>query len=193
MRDPSRFRHHAGGRCNRRRRLCQRRSGGRCASKSGCAATSAGSRTIRPARTRRPRAGNRPIDAPSYVIAAPENDDDEEAREFNPVIIAEVDHVAEAALGQRGGDGTRPDRRRRSWCSGTLDMAASIWSTAAPTATSAGSIRPQLTRPRPIDGVALRPYGPPPLRRAATLSSRISGKIPCRSPISSRPMRSFRR
>ena len=31
--------------------------------------------------------------------------------EFNPVIIAEIDHGAEAAVGQRGGDGTRHDRR----------------------------------------------------------------------------------
>ena len=30
------------------------------------------------------------IDAPSYVIAAPEHDTDEEAAEFNPVIIAEA-------------------------------------------------------------------------------------------------------
>jgi ribosomal subunit interface protein len=29
------------------------------------------------------------IDAPSYVIAAPEHDEDEDAREFNPTIIAE--------------------------------------------------------------------------------------------------------
>src|SRR5205809_698541 len=30
------------------------------------------------------------IDAPSYVIAAPEHDSDEDAGEFNPVIIAET-------------------------------------------------------------------------------------------------------
>src|SRR5262245_52737952 len=34
-----------------------------------------------------------PIDAPSYVIAAPEHDSDEETAEFNPVIIAETTTV----------------------------------------------------------------------------------------------------
>ena len=36
------------------------------------------------------------LDAPSYVIAAPEQDTEEEITEFNPVIIAEIDDRAEA-------------------------------------------------------------------------------------------------
>ena len=50
------------------------------------------------------------IAAPSYVIAAPEHESDDEITDFNPVIIAEATTALKAALGQRGGDGTRPDR-----------------------------------------------------------------------------------
>src|SRR5213593_4319562 len=41
-------------------------------------------------------------------------------------------------------------------------MGASTWSTAAPTAISAGSTRPQSDPPPAIDGAATPPYGPPP-------------------------------
>ena len=63
---------------------------------------------------RRRRRGARDDDrsAPSYVIAAPEQDTDEEVTEFNPVIIAEIDHRLEALVGQRSGDGARSDRHR---------------------------------------------------------------------------------
>ena len=53
------------------------------------------------------------IDAPSYVIAAPEHDTDEEVDRVEPGHHRRIDHGAEAAVGQRGGDGTRHDRRRR--------------------------------------------------------------------------------
>ena len=52
------------------------------------------------------------VAAPSYVIAAPEHDTDEEITEFNPVIIAEVDDGAETHVGERSRHGTRPDRHR---------------------------------------------------------------------------------
>ena len=51
------------------------------------------------------------IEAPSYVIETPMADSDEEIAEFNPVIIAEFDHRAEIAVGQRRGIGTRHDGR----------------------------------------------------------------------------------
>jgi len=51
------------------------------------------------------------VDAPSYVIAAPQHEGDEEVAEFNPVIIAETTTTLRTALGQRGGAGTRHDRR----------------------------------------------------------------------------------
>jgi len=57
---------------------------------------------------------------------------------------------------------------------GMLDMAASIWFTAARTATSAGSIRHQSKR-TPIDGPPAGTYGPPPLLSPADLQ--ISGKV----------------
>ena len=60
----------------------------RCASRSGCAATSAASRI---ATARAPTARRSGVDAPSYVIAAPAHESDEEVAEFNPVIIAEID------------------------------------------------------------------------------------------------------
>ena len=50
------------------------------------------------------------LDAPSYVIEAPAEGDDE-VTGYSPVIIAEATTVAEAAFGQRGGDGAGPDRR----------------------------------------------------------------------------------
>ena len=62
------------------------------------------------------------IEAASYVIAAPEPEGETEIDGFTPVIIAEIYHPAEAALGQRRGDGARHDRRpgpgvpaRRPW------------------------------------------------------------------------------
>ena len=60
--------------------------------------------------------------------------------EFNPVIIAESTttlkrlSVSEAVM-------ELDLTGARSWCSATPDTAASTWSTAAPTAISAGSIR----------------------------------------------------
>ena len=49
------------------------------------------------------------IDAPSYVIAAPEQDSEDDVATFNPVIIAEFDHRAEAALGERSRHRARHD------------------------------------------------------------------------------------
>ena len=54
------------------------------------------------------------IDAASYIIAAPEQEDEAEIDAFTPVIIAEFDDDAETAFGQRRGDGTRSDRRAGS-------------------------------------------------------------------------------
>ena len=51
------------------------------------------------------------IDAPSYVIAAPEHESDEDASQWNPVIIAEFDDRFEAPFGQRCGHGAGPDGR----------------------------------------------------------------------------------
>ncbi len=51
------------------------------------------------------------LDAPSYIIEAPAEGDDEVDR-LQPGHHRGSDHLAEAAVGQRGGDGTRPDRRR---------------------------------------------------------------------------------
>ena len=103
-----------------------------------------------------------------------------------------IDHRIETAFGQRGRHGTRHERARRSWSSVTLDMAGSIWFTAARTVTSAGSICRPSNR-TPIDGQPAPTYGPPPLRRRPLLSSQFSGTDPCCSPISSRPTPSFRR
>ncbi len=53
-----------------------------------------------------------PIDAPSYVIAAPEHDSEEDVTTFNPVIIAEIDYLTAAAIGQRSRHRTRYDGGR---------------------------------------------------------------------------------
>ena len=50
------------------------------------------------------------IDAPSYVLAAPDHDTDEEVPEWNPAVIAEIDDRPEAPVRQRSRDGTRPAR-----------------------------------------------------------------------------------
>ena len=62
------------------------------------------------------------VAAPSYIIAAPEHDDESEITEFSPAIIAEFDHRTQAALRERSRDGTRHDGRagrrvpsRRTW------------------------------------------------------------------------------
>ena len=59
-----------------------------------------------PARGNGSAAAMAAIDAPSYVIAAPDHDADEEVTEWNPVIIAEIDNGVEAPVGQRSGLGT---------------------------------------------------------------------------------------
>ena len=80
------------------------------------------------------------LHAPSYIIAAPEHDSDDEITVFNPVIIAESTtalkrlSVSEAVM-------ELDLTGARSWYSATPDMGASTWSTAAATAISAGSIR----------------------------------------------------
>ena len=106
---------------NGRRRLCERRSGGD-ADREAAAALQAAAQGRQPAARRRRGERRCRHPAPSYVIAAPEHESDDEVTEFNPVIIAGIDHRLEAALGQRGGDGTRHDRRagrgvssRRPW------------------------------------------------------------------------------
>ena len=58
--------------------------------------------------------GRASVDAASYIIAAPEGESDAEIDSFTPVIIAEIDHRVEKAVGQRCGDGARHDRRSRS-------------------------------------------------------------------------------
>ena len=55
--------------------------------------------------------GRAALEAASYIIAAPEQDSEAELDGFTPVIIAGIDHHAEAIVGQRCGDGTRHDRR----------------------------------------------------------------------------------
>ena len=55
--------------------------------------------------------GEAAIDAPSYVIAAPEHESDEEASQWNPVIIAEFDDRSEEPLCQRCGHGAGLDRQ----------------------------------------------------------------------------------
>ena len=52
------------------------------------------------------------LDVPSYVIEAPAADDEHEDDRLQPGHHRGGDHVAEAAFGQRSGDGTGPDRRR---------------------------------------------------------------------------------
>ncbi len=54
------------------------------------------------------------VDAASYIIAAPEHEDEADIDAFTPVIIAESTTTLETALGQRRGDGTRSDRRTGS-------------------------------------------------------------------------------
>ena len=66
------------------------------ASRSGCAATSAGSRIITPARAQRPRCRRRAtIDAPSYVIAAPEQDSRRGDHRVQSGHHRRIDHRAE--------------------------------------------------------------------------------------------------
>ena len=65
-----------------------------CGLKSGCAATSTGSRITKWRAQPAGRPTMRPpdrtaINAPSYVIAAPEHDSEEEVTQWSPVVIAE--------------------------------------------------------------------------------------------------------
>ena len=85
------------------------------------------------------------LDAPSYVIEAPAEDDDE-VTGYSPVIIAEATTVAEAAFGQRSRDGTRPDRRRLPRVPARLQRPGEHHLPARRTAISAGSIRRWLSR-----------------------------------------------
>ena len=125
----------------------------RCASRSGCAATSGGSRIARrrapTARrsigcararrsTRRATSSRRPSTTRRGVS------------ECNPVIIAESTTALKRLSVSEAVMELDLTRRRRSWCSVTLDTAASIWFTAARTATSAGSIRRPIETGRPL-------------------------------------------
>ena len=58
--------------------------------------------------------GRAALEAASYIIAAPEQESEADLDGFTPVIIAEIDHHAEAIVGQRCGDGARHDRRAGS-------------------------------------------------------------------------------
>jgi putative sigma-54 modulation protein len=61
------------------------------------------------------------VDAPSYVIAAPDENTDEEVTEFNPVIIAEsTTTLQRMSVSEARSTSPAP----RWWCSGTLDMVA---------------------------------------------------------------------
>ena len=53
--------------------------------------------------------GAEAVDAPSYVIAAPDHESDEDVGEFNPVVIAESTTVLERLVSERCG--TRLTRR----------------------------------------------------------------------------------
>ena len=63
------------------------------------------------------------LDAPSYVIEAPRPRATRRSPRYNPVDHRRGHHVAEAAFGQRGGDGTGPDRARPASCSSTAPAA----------------------------------------------------------------------
>ena len=52
------------------------------------------------------------LDAPSYVIEAPAGEGEDEVNRLQSRDHRRGHHLAEAAFGQRGGDGTGPDRRR---------------------------------------------------------------------------------
>ena len=75
---------------------------------------------------------------------------EDEVADVQPGHHRRIDHRAEAAVGQRGGDRARHDRRAGRWFSAMPATAGSIWSIAAPTAMSAGSILPPC-RPKAAD------------------------------------------
>ena len=168
MRDSSRFRHCAGSRSDRGRCLFQRRSGRRAHRKAAAALQAAAEGSSgRRARERRGGAcDDRPaIAAPSYVIAAPGEDTDEEITEFNPVIIAEIDDGAEAHVGQRRCHAARSDRHRGGGVSArwTRPRQSGLSPRRRPYRLdrSAGRQRSRTA----IDGPSPAPYGPPPLAR----------------------------
>ena len=133
-----------------------------------------------------------PTSAPSYVIAAPEHDTEEEVTRVEPGHHRRIDDRLEAAVGQRSRNGTRPERH-----AGHGLPARWTWpdqSGLPPRGRSHRLDRSAVRSNRtPIDGQPAPTYGPPPLRRRPLLSSQFSGTDPCCSPISSRPMPSFRR
>ena len=123
MRGASRFRHRAASRRDGGRRLFQRRSGGGAHRKAAAPLSTAAQGSSRQrARRTTVRRADEAMAAPSYVIAAPEQDTDEEVTEFNPVIIAESTtalkrlSVSEAVMrarhDRRSGRGVSPRRPR---------------------------------------------------------------------------------
>ena len=105
--------------------------------------------------------GRAALEAASYIIAAPEQDSEAELDGFTPVIIAEIDHQAEAisvsdAVMELDMTGA-PVLVFRHAAHGGINS-----SIGAPMGISVGSIRPRRQRRKPIDGAMDPPYGPPP-------------------------------
>ncbi len=105
--------------------------------------------------------------APSYVIAAPEHDTDEEITEFNPVIIAEIDDDTGTHVGERCCHATRHDRHHRY-------RVSACWTWPRQSGLSPRRWSYRLDRPacrrgqgwpkgRPLTAGSPAPYGPPPL------------------------------
>jgi len=183
MRDASRFGHHAAHRGARGRCLCQRRSGGDPAREALAPLQAPAQGPSRRSRRRQRKRGRR---APRRCGELRHRGARTRQRRgrgcgcVRPGHHRRIDHHAETVL------------ERRSWSFATPSMGASISSTAAPTAISAGSTRRRSAVPGAIDGVAGPPYGPPASRRAVHHTSRFphaDQPNSCRLPISSRRTR----
>ena len=192
MRRPSRFRHHAARRRDGGRCLSQRRSGGG-ASRSGCAATSAGSRTtMPPAATmaaRRTRAGNRRAELRHRRAGAGERG---RGHRLQSGHHRRGDHGAEAAVGQRGGDGAGHDRRAGRGVPPRRPRPRQPG--LSPRGRPYRLDRPaRRCCPTAIDGSRGRSLWSAAFHPASAELQTASRPVPCRPPISSRRTRSSRR
>jgi len=109
------------------------------------------------------------LDAPSYVIEAPaEGDDDVTA--YSPVIIAEATTALKTAFGQRGGHGAGSDRGRLPRVPARLERPGEHHLPAHRRQCRLGRPPggyPLTYMPVSIDARKTPPYGPPPLKDRA--------------------------
>ena len=121
--------------------------------------------------------GRETVDAASYVIEAPPDDESgADSDGFTPAIIAELTTVLK--LLSVSDAVTELDMTGAPlWYFGMPPMAASTWSTGAAMAILAGSIRDRRGPAMPIDVAAAGPYGPPPLEHDRRARARILRKI----------------